>query len=43
MKRLLWIFVLVGVLSGCAISGKGNFPYPVWFWECGDKPEDERC
>lgn len=42
MKRLIVIGLLL-LLSGCAISGKGNFPYPVWFWECGDKPEDERC
>lgn len=33
----------VVIATGCALSGKGNFPYPVWIWECGDKPDDERC
>ena len=42
MRRLLLIISLL-LITGCAISGKGNWPHPVWFWECGDEPEDEYC
>jgi len=38
MKRIYLIYLLVVLLTGCAISGRGNFPHPVWFWECWEKP-----
>ena len=38
MKHYVMIVLLALSLSGCAISGRGNFPYPVWFWECWEKP-----
>ena len=37
--KLAGLVLLFSVfLSGCAISGQGNFPHPVWFWECWEKP-----
>jgi hypothetical protein len=42
MRRLTQVLILAaivaGFLAGCAISGRGNFPHPVWFWECWEKP-----
>lgn len=43
MRRHLLLLLVIMLASGCAISGKGNWPHPVWLWECGPKPEDERC
>lgn len=42
-KRLVVSALLPLTVTGCAISGKGNWPHPVWIWECGDEPEDEQC
>jgi len=38
MMKLVGVCLLILTLTGCAISGRGNFPHPVWFWECWEKP-----
>lgn len=34
MKSLIILLTFLTMLAGCAISGRGNFPHPVWIWEC---------
>lgn len=34
MRKVAIVGLLLLMLTGCAISGRGNFPHPVWIWEC---------
>lgn len=34
MRSWIIMGVLALLLSGCAISGRGDWPHPVWIWEC---------
>lgn len=34
MTRVLLVGFICLLLIGCAISGAGNWPHPVWIWEC---------
>lgn len=34
MKRHVLIGLVSLLLFGCAIGGSGNWPHPVWIWEC---------